>query len=237
MIEYTGDHTKWGAGEPSMVVVGNTVYLYYTWDDNSLHSTMLSTAPADDPNWPAKLESKGVVINKNRISGSDSGDFKYVDAIKKFICVFTASRMTKDSYMLVYESADGINFTSVGRVQGIPKQGIHNCGISGDERGHIDVNKNNVIAYAWGVDSWASWQTFMQPITFDYVAAAVDDVTADTKLNVAVEGNNIVIDGDETATVFTLQGQVVATGVKRMEVTPGIYVVKAGSRVAKVAVR
>ena len=77
----------------------------------------------------------------------------------------------------------------------------------------------------------------MQPITFDYVAAAVDDVTADTKLNVAVEGNNIVIDGDETATVFTLQGQVVATGVKRMEVTPGIYVVKAGSRVAKVAVR
>lgn len=237
VIEYTGDHTKWGAGEPSMVVVGNTVYLYYTWDDNNLHCTKLSTAPADDPNWPAKLESKGVVINKNRISGSDSGDFKYVDAIKKFICVFTASRMTNDSYMLVYESADGVNFTSVGQVQGIAKKGIHNCGISGDERGHIDVTKNNVIAYAWGVDSWASWQTFMQPITLDYVAAAVDDISADSKLNVRVEGNSIVIDGDEAATVFNLQGQVIGTGVGRVAVAPGIYVVKAGNCVAKVVVR
>lgn len=238
VIEYTGDHTKWGAGEPSMVVVGNTVYLYYTWDDNGLHSTKLATAPADDPNWPAQLQDKGVVINKNSIDGSDSGDFKYVDAIKKFICVFTASRMTADSYMLVYESADGINFSRVGRVEGIPKQGIHNCGISGDERGHIDLTKNNVIAYAWGIESWGSWQTFMQPITFDYVPAAVDDITADkNKLDVTVDGNVIVVAGGKKADVINLQGQTVGAGVSRMEVTPGIYVVKAGNLVTKVAVR
>ncbi|MDR0699304.1 MAG: hypothetical protein LBG28_08845 [Tannerella sp.] len=29
VIEYTGNHTKWGAGEPSLVVLNNTVYFFF----------------------------------------------------------------------------------------------------------------------------------------------------------------------------------------------------------------
>jgi hypothetical protein len=33
IIEYTGNSESYGAGEPSMVVLNDTLYLYYTWRD------------------------------------------------------------------------------------------------------------------------------------------------------------------------------------------------------------
>ena len=47
------------------------------------------------------------------------------------------------------------------------KTGCHNAGISGTSEGHIDLEKNNFIAYAYQDENgaWGMWDTFLNPIT------------------------------------------------------------------------
>ena len=165
VVQFDGVLSKWGAGEPSMVVVDGTLYLYYSWNDAGT-TTRLSTAPADDVNWPAHLTSHGTVIDKSGISGADHCDVKYRDDIKKFYAIHTAERMTSSSYIVIWQSSDGIKFSKVGRMKGSFQAGLHNCGMSGDELGHMDISKQQYVAYAYGVDSWAKWKTRWSPLTF-----------------------------------------------------------------------
>ena len=164
VIKYTGDPSKFGAGEPSIVIVDNTVYLYYSWNDGGT-ATRLSTASASDANWPAALTSKGTVIDKSAISGSDHCDIKYRDDIKKFYAIHTASRMSPSSYIVLWESSDGIKFSKVGTMKGIFSTSLHNCGWSGDSMGHINVAKQQYVSYAYGT-SWGQWNTRWSPIVF-----------------------------------------------------------------------
>ena len=170
VVTYTGSNTNWGAGEPSMVVLDGTLYLYYSWNDNGT-TTRVATAPADDPMWPQKLSLKGTAINKSDITAADHCDVKYCDALKKFIAIHTASRMTSSSYIQVWVSGDGINFTKHSRLAGSLGAGLHNIGISGDPKGHIDVEKQQYIGYAYGLDSqgnstWGQWNTMWNPLKF-----------------------------------------------------------------------
>jgi hypothetical protein len=167
VITYTGSPEFFGAGEPCMVINNGTVYFYYSWNAGGKEAvtTRVATADENDPDWPAHLTLHGTAINKTGIAGSDHADIKYRDDIKKFQAIHTAARMTADSKIILWESEDGLTFERVGEVKGDLKPYLHNCGWSGDEKGHIGPAKQHYLSYAYG-SGWAAWNTFWHPIQF-----------------------------------------------------------------------
>lgn len=167
VITYTGSPDAFGAGEPSIVVKADKVYFYYSWnaDGEEAVTTRLVTASATDENWPAHLTEHGTVINKTNIAGADHCDVKYRDDLKKFQAIHTASRLTAKSYMVLWESADGISFKKAAELRDNLKPFLHNCGWSGDEKGHIDPAKQQFVSYAYG-KVWANWNTAWHPLKF-----------------------------------------------------------------------
>lgn len=106
-----GNPDRFGAGEPCFVVLDNTVYLYYSWYDSGVQ-TRVSTAPADDENWPARLEYRGVAIDKSDadFQSADHSDVKYRPDLKKFYAINTAKRMTEESFIQIWSSDNGLKF-------------------------------------------------------------------------------------------------------------------------------
>ena len=125
IVTYTGTPKKFGVGEPSMVVLDNTVYINYSWNDKEV-STRLATVLTDDPHWPAHLNQRGTVIYKGQISGADHCNVKYRLDIGKFYAVHTADRMTENSYIMYCESIDGIDFQEKGLLESLFCKGLHN---------------------------------------------------------------------------------------------------------------
>lgn len=169
-IVFDDPHTDtYGAGEPSLVVKGTTLYVYYTWlskdgSGNEVNQTRVKTVSTTNANWPGALAYQGVAVNRGLANGEDSTDHKYIPSLDKFIAVGTAQRFTSSSYIKIYESADGITYTSASTLTSnlIPK--LHNMGISGNELGQYDPAQSNFIAYACG-DNWGAWDTYLNPIT------------------------------------------------------------------------
>ena len=62
----------------------------------------------------------------------------------------------------VWESADGKNFTKVGVMPGIDESG-NDVQFSGDELGHINVNKQQYLGYYHG--AFAGWSAALAPLT------------------------------------------------------------------------
>lgn len=162
IVEYTGDQTTYGAGEPSLVVLGDTLYIYYTWKDGSLNQTRLSVADAADENWPATMEYKGVAIN-HADSAVDSADVKYVEDFGKFMAVSTMDRFTTESYVGVYVSDDGLTFEKSCVTKSNISHCCHNCGITSRPDGHIRLSDGVYLAYAYG-DLWGCWPTRMNEV-------------------------------------------------------------------------
>lgn len=172
MVTYTGPTQCFGAGEPSFVLKDSTIYIYYTWNDQTAN-TMVATANANDPNWPGALTQQGPAFAK--VYTYDSLDVKYIDAYGKFIGVCIGNRLNSDSFVAVYESLNGIDFVpaKVSELTQNIKPYSHNVGISGTPDGHINLNNNNFIAYAYG-QYWACWNTALNPITITkYVGADI----------------------------------------------------------------
>lgn len=218
VVEFT-QKGSWGIGEPSFVIKDNTVYLYYTYDAG-LPTTRVATAHAGNENWPAMLEQHGTVITKQ--GGSDHCDVKYVDAAKRFLAVNTVKRMTKDAYIEAWQSEDGITFERIGKIEGILyPSGLHNCGINGDEQGHIDISKPQHIAFAYGIDDagqslWACWSTYLQPITIVCSASGIESVEAAS---------------DSPLRMFNMQGM----EVDPQTASPGLYIRLQGGKTKKIA--
>lgn len=167
IIKYTGDPTTYGAGEPSMVVLNNTLYVYYTWRDGDLNQTRVSVADAKNENWPKTLEYKGVAID--HVEGdTDSADVKFVDDYGKFIAVSTASRFTTDSYIKVYMSNDGLSFEKSYYLKTNTIHNLHNCGITSRENGHIRLSDNIYLSYAYG-EEFGTWATRIQEVKFSLI--------------------------------------------------------------------
>ena len=158
VILYDGDPTKFGAGEPSIVVLNDTIYFYYSWNDEGT-TTRVATASANDPNWPGSLTYKGVAMNKSAINGADHSDVKYREDIKKFQAIHTADRMSEKSYLVIWQSDNGIDFKKIGEVRNNLMPGIHNCGWSGDGKGHIKAGVPQYLSYSYGIGSWGNWKT------------------------------------------------------------------------------
>ena len=74
--------------------------------------------------------------------------------------------MTSASFIVLWESADGINFKKVAEMRDKLNPFLHNCGWSGDESGHINPGKQQFISYAYG-PNWANWKTAWHPLTFN----------------------------------------------------------------------
>lgn len=172
IVAFDGLKGQWGAGEGSMVVVGDTLYLYVTWCDD-IFSTRVYTADATSENWPETLKYRGIAYRHDGL-GEDSADFKYVDAYKCFVSVAAGNRFSDDCYIHVNVSYDGIYYRSEVRLKHKTansdiETGMHNMGISGDATGHIDIfNKQQFIGYAYSPDgsSWGVWGLRFAPIQF-----------------------------------------------------------------------
>ncbi len=169
-ITFNGLTYDYGAGEPSFVVLGSTLYIYYTWSShdsngNPILQTRVATASTSNANWPGSITYQGVAISKRPDQAADSDDVKYVDAYSEFVAVNTIRRFTAKSYIQLWVSSDGIHFSpaSMGRDNLMPF--LHNDGLSGDASGHINISQTNYVGYAAG-SQWADWNTYLNPITF-----------------------------------------------------------------------
>ncbi len=170
IVDYTGDVSAFGAGEPSFVVKGDELYIYYTWKDVNINQTRVAVADATDENWPATMEHKGVAIDYKDYMSADSADVKYVEDFGKFVAINTIERFTTSSFIGCFVSDDGITFRESCVVKENISHCCHNSGISSRPNGHIRLEDGVYLAYAYG-DIWAYWSTRMNKVNLSLIDA------------------------------------------------------------------
>ena len=168
IVTFTGDPNAWGAGEPCMIVRNGTIFFYYSWNGINTIETHVATANVNDEYWPAHLVYYGVAVNKTGIDGADHCDIKYRSDLQKFYAIHAASRLTADSYIVLWESSNGITFNKIAEIRNNLKPYLHNYGWSADENGLIDPTKQQFLSYAYG-PNWANWKTAWHPISFEQI--------------------------------------------------------------------
>ena len=154
----------WGIGEPSMVELNGTLYIYYTYATPMKSFIMLATADATNENWPATLQHHGAVTEKK----SDSVCVKFVEDWGKFILVTREDVLGNGNCVVVYESVDGKSFTLVDAVRENTCPGMFSMGLSSRQNGHIRLSEDTDrlrLAYAYGDSGWAAWNTRMHKVT------------------------------------------------------------------------
>ena len=185
IVYYDEYHESWGAGEPSFVVLGDTLYMYYTWMCPEGDYTMVATADATSENWPATLECHGVAYQKLGSYRQDSCDVVYIEDLGKFIALSTYERFTADSGICVMESNDGIHFTQVDIIRTGTMQYLHNMGISKRSDGHIQLDDELCfIGYGYSdgsEDAWGKWATRFQSIEIKSYSGEITPTDAEGK--------------------------------------------------------
>ncbi|MBP3330472.1 MAG: hypothetical protein J6L89_06520 [Clostridia bacterium] len=168
IVDYTGDVSAFGAGEPSFVIKGDKLYIYYTWKDAGINQTRVAVADATDENWPASMEYKGVAIDYKNYMSADSADVKYIEDYGKFVAINTIERFTTNSFIGCFVSDDGITFRESCVVKENISHCCHNSGISSRPDGHIRLDDGVYLAYAYG-DIWAYWSTRMNKVQLSLI--------------------------------------------------------------------
>ncbi len=182
LVKYTDDPNGFGAGEPSFVLMGNKLFLYYSWNvENS--TTRVAVADATNENWPATLQHQGECLPAKK--SGDSADVKYVDEYGRFVAVFTEKRFSDDSYVAVWESFDGVHFRQSGFVKTNTARKLHNCGLSGRADGHIGKGDPVYLSYAYGSD-WGNWPTRLHKVTLSLADAPKLDDGAEQNIEIPV---------------------------------------------------
>ena len=184
LIEYDDNPDYWGAGEPSFVLMGDELYVFYSWNTDRT-TTRLAVADATDENWPATLEYKGIAI-PDKIGG-DSADVKYLDEYGRFIAVFTEKRFGPDSYVAVWESIDGLDFRPSDIIKANTIKNLHNCGISGRADGHIGVGDPVYLGYSYGVWGGIGWPTQLHELSLSLADAPMTDDSAEENLDMDIK--------------------------------------------------
>ena len=171
VIKFNGTTSQWGAGEPCIVVLDNTVYFYYTWSDseNGVEdgpTTRLAMAPVSE-DWPAHLVEYGTVIDKAGFYCPDSSDIKYIEDYGLFYAFHTYNRVRPNSAVAVWTSPDGKHFTYRGDMTGDLTPRISNMGVSGDGMGHIRLADPVYFGYAYqsGLEGF-QWSSRFSPMYF-----------------------------------------------------------------------
>ena len=176
VIDYTPhigyEGKAFGIGEPCIVVKDGVIYLYYSWNDWLVEknrqgtTTKVAIASADDSDWPAHLEDKGIALEKSDIPDPDHTDVKYVERSRKFIAIHAEQRNKDFSRIRVWESEDGIVFTKGGTISGDLRSGVINAGMSGDGYGHVRSGVQQYLCYAHSdaPRTWGRWNTWFQKL-------------------------------------------------------------------------
>ena len=176
----------WGIGEPSMIELNGTLYIYYTYATPMKSFIMLATADATSENWPSTLQHHGAVMEKK----SDSVCVKYVEDWGKFITVTREDVAGTGNCIVVYESVDGKAFTLVDAVRENTCPGMFSMGLSSRKNGHIRLSEDADrlrLAYAYGESGWAAWNTRMHAVTL--TLSDGNDIAAESQkpaLNVGI---------------------------------------------------
>ncbi len=168
VIRYLGTQTEYGIGEPSFVLLNNTVYMYYTYigtlgNGAQVRQTRVSCAPYGE-NWCADLYDAGVARNGRGLY-EDSFDVKYIPELEKFFAVCTDNRFSQNSYVKTFISDDGVRFYEIPCDSSAAEKGLHNIGISGDGSGHMSLSADSFVMYAHTTDGvWGKWNTSLSRI-------------------------------------------------------------------------
>lgn len=174
---FIGDSAYGGASMPCFLVKNNKIYMYYTYQaGENDNGQKLSIGDATNPNWPATLKDQGYI--KVPTGLTPPSDIKYCDKLGKFVGLVVENMLKWDAAILVYESSDGINFKKGNKITYddniMPYN--HNAGISGTPEGHLDLNIQNFVGYAYipdgGDQQWGHWATRFAPITITNAAAS-----------------------------------------------------------------
>ena len=160
IIEYDGDPKGWGIGEPSFVLMGNELYIYYTYFDTSGGYTSLARAQVGE-NWPETIEEKGVVLGRTT---QDSLDVFYADDYKVFMAFSIENRMSESSEMAIYVSANGQEFEHCDSTKTYIEDYAHNMGIAKGPDGHQRADEPVLAGYAYG-KRWGRWNAKFQHIS------------------------------------------------------------------------
>ncbi|MCR4807897.1 MAG: Ig-like domain-containing protein, partial [Lachnospiraceae bacterium] len=184
IVYFDGIEIGWGCGEPSFVILDDTIYVYSTKDSysgvpNRVRVTEIRTGDLKDPMWPARLTFKGYAGVRNdlpddknyKYDDSDSWDVAYLEQSHKFIALSTNRRFKDDSCLLYYESDDGISFERVSEINTNVYTGCHNSGIMSDKYGHIKKKDPVMVGYAYsgsGNSKWGIWATRFAYADIDY---------------------------------------------------------------------
>lgn len=165
IIWFDEDWRQWGAGEPSMIVMGGELYIYYTWRSTDasgapVNETRLAVADASDGNWPATIRQRGTAI-RYADGLCDSADVKYVEDCGKFVAISTSNRFSGSSSVSIYESNDGLGFEKTCDLRTNISVGCHNSGISSRPNGRVRLTDEHYIAYAYAPEGadWGQWPT------------------------------------------------------------------------------
>ena len=162
IIKYDGDPNGWGIGEVSFVIRDDDLFIYYTYFDTNGGSTHLAKADLTE-NWPLTIREKGPVCP---FDNNDSLDVVYCDELDSFLAFSIEYRMSEGSRLIVYESDDGKNFSSVTTRKTNIEDYAHNLGISKNTDGHISLSDDLLIGYAFG-RYWGRWSTIFQKMELD----------------------------------------------------------------------
>ncbi|MBO4363318.1 MAG: hypothetical protein J5912_02925 [Clostridia bacterium] len=167
IIYYDEHDLQYGAGEPSFVVVGDTLYMYYTWACPEGNYTRVSTSDTAE-DWPARLQYRGVAVTKH--DSQDSSDMVYSEDTGKFMAFMTQKRFSAESGIAVYESEDGISFYQTDFVRKDLYAYCHNMGIAKRPDGHIQFKDKLFVGYAFSdgaSGNWGKWATAVQEIDIE----------------------------------------------------------------------
>ncbi|MCR5693425.1 MAG: Ig-like domain-containing protein [Clostridia bacterium] len=186
IVYYNESDDKWGAGEPSFVLLDGTLYIYYTWACDTGDFKYVATADATDPNWPATMEFKGRAFTS---TGGDQLDVVYVEDAGLFMGVQTMNRFTANSGIQIWESKDGIHFIKGEFIRKNIAQYCHNMGISKRTNGHIQLSDTLLVGYAYcdgADDNWGKWATRFNFITITTYQSKYVNSTPSSDKNVLI---------------------------------------------------
>lgn len=178
IIYYDEADNAWGAGEASFVIKDDNIFLYYSWNCPHSCETRVTIGELCD-DWPATLKyEKRCYYHGN---GQDSADVVYVDEIDKFLAFSTINRFTDQSGICIFESNDGINFKEANIVREGISMYCHNMGVFKRENGHISLNDNLYIGYAYAgsANAWGRWATRFQGIELEVYEGKLEDYEED----------------------------------------------------------
>lgn len=144
----------YGAGEPSLVIKDNQVYLYYTYSDVSgIYTTRLAVAATADENWPAGLADKGVMLDPaaEGMANTSGASVKFIDELNRFHAVQAVNRGQNNSYIVVWESVDGqTGWTQIATLSDNVRPCVDYPRYVSDDQGHVTAGMNHLLVYNSG---------------------------------------------------------------------------------------